>query len=113
MYVTPKDAIKMMQGNMSNNELSRRMGKSREYVHTSISRKIGAQVMIDILDALNCDTIARNRSTGEEITISPSNAEMIVPHSITITIADDKLHERIEQLMSDGKLETELYKLLT
>ena len=114
MYVTPKDVIKMAQGKMSNNELSRRMGKSRDYVNTLMSRRsVGAQVMVDMLDALDYDTIVRNRSTGDEVKISPSDADMIVPHSITISIANETLHERIEQLMSDGTLEQELSRLLS
>ena len=113
MIVTPKSAIEVARGHKSLNEVSVLMGKSENYATSMMARRsIGAQVMVDMLDALDYDTLIRNRSTGEESRISPSREEMIVPHALTISIQDENLRNRIVSCVDDGTLEDKLKGLL-
>lgn len=113
MIITPKGAIEMARGHTSLNDVSVAMGKNANYANNMMSRKtIGAQVMVDILDALDYDTFIRNRSTGEESRISPSREEMIIPYSLTISVQDKDLRDKIVSCMDDGTLEDRLKELL-
>lgn len=113
MIVTPKDIIKMCKGDMSNASLSKTMGKNDNYVSVALAtRSIGSQPMVDILDALGYDTIVRNRATREEVRITPSREEVLVPHSLTLQIKDDDTYERVSELVETGEIEDKLRQLL-
>jgi len=113
MIVTPKDVIKMCKGDMSTTSLSRTMGRSDGYISSMLAgRSIGSQPMVDILDALGYDTIVRNRATHEEVRITPSREEVIVPHSLTLQIKDDDTYERVSELVETGEIEDKLRQLL-
>lgn len=68
--------------------------------------------MVDILDALGYDTIVRNRSTHEEVRISPSREEVIVPHTLTLQIQDEQTYEHVSMLIESGEIEDKLKQLL-
>lgn len=113
MIVTPKDVIKLAKGDISNVSLSKTMGKNDNYVSVALAtRSIGSQPMVDILDALGYDTIVRNRATLEEVRITPSREEVIVPHSVTLSIKDEDTYEKISALVDNGEIEDRLRELV-
>ena len=114
MIITPKDVIKLAKGNMSNVAVSKLMGKNDNYVSMIIAgRSIGSQPMVDILDALGYDTIARNRETREETRISPSREDMIVPYSITLQLHDATMFEKVSALVEKGEFEKRLKDIIS
>ena len=112
MIITPKDAIALARGKLSYSDISRIMGKNESYISNALSRRtIGAQVMVDILDALGYDTIISNRNNGDSIRISPSSEDVIIPYSLTLSIKDESIRERLIRYQEDGTLETRLKEI--